>query len=164
MKPKPIAPGTGQESVWDYPRPPRIEDFDGHIIIKYAGEVIADTTRAKRVLETSHPPVYYIPPQDVKTELLSPADNHSFCEWKGSANYYHLNAGEKQVRYACWYYPKPVEGFRELKDHLAFYAQKMDECYVDDELVTPQPGKFYGGWITKNIVGPFKGEEGSEGW
>ncbi len=164
MKPTPIKPKPGEESVWDYPRPPKIEDFNKHIRIVHNGITIADTNRAKRVLETSHPPVYYLPPEDVKTELLSTADNHSFCEWKGTANYYHLNAGDKQVRYACWYYPEPVPKFAELKDYMAFYAQKMDECYIDDELVIPQPGKFYGGWITKNIVGPFKGEEGSDGW
>ncbi|KXK49799.1 MAG: hypothetical protein UZ05_CHB002001746 [Chlorobi bacterium OLB5] len=165
MKPKEAKkPKAGQESVWDYPRPPRIEDFSGHIKIIFNGEVIAETNRAKRVLETSHPPVYYIPPEDVKEEFLEPANNHSFCEWKGEASYYHLNVKGKQVRYACWYYPEPVKGFAELKYHMAFYAQKMDACFVNDEKVTPQPGKFYGGWITKNIVGPFKGEEGSEGW
>ncbi len=164
MKPEPIIPKTGEESVWDYPRPPRIEDFDGKIKIIFNGLVVADTTNAKRVLETSHPPVYYLPPEDIKMELLEKADNHSFCEWKGEASYYHLNAGGKQVRYACWYYPNPVPAFAKLKDHMAFYAQKMDECYVDDELVIPQPGRFYGGWITKNIVGPFKGEEGSDSW
>lgn len=161
---KPIKPKAGEESVWDYPRPPRIEDFNGLIKIFFNGEVIAETLRAKRVLETSHPPVYYIHPDDVKKEYLEQAENHSFCEWKGEASYYHLNVNDKQVRYACWYYPNPVPGFAGLKDHMAFYAQKMDECYVNGERVIPQPGKFYGGWITKNIVGPFKGEEGSEGW
>ncbi len=161
---KPIKPKAGEESVWDYPRPPKIEDFNGHIQIFFNGELVADTRRAKRVLETSHPPVYYIHPDDVKREFLEPAANHSFCEWKGEAGYYHLNVKDKQARYACWYYPNPVPGFSGLKDHMAFYAQKMDECSVDGERVTPQPGKFYGGWITKNIVGPFKGEEGSEGW
>lgn len=164
MKPTPAKPKEGEESVWGYPRPPKIEDFNGHIRIIFNGIIIADTRIAKRVLETSHPPVYYIPPEDVKTEMLSPADNHSFCEWKGHADYYHLNAADKQVRYACWYYPEPVPKFASLKNYMAFYAQKMDECYVNDELVIPQPGKFYGGWITKNIVGPFKGEEGSDGW
>jgi len=161
---KPIKPKAGEESVWDYPRPPRIEDFNGLIKIFFNGKVIAETLRAKRVLETSHPPVYYIHPDDVKKEYLEQAENHSFCEWKGEASYYHLNVKDKQARYACWYYPNPVPGFAGLKDHMAFYAQKMDECYVNGERVIPQPGKFYGGWITKNIVGPFKGEEGSEGW
>lgn len=164
MKPKRIEPKQGQESVWDYPRPPRIEDFDGRIKIVFNGITIADSINAKRVLETSHPPVYYIPPTDVKKEYLSPAENHSFCEWKGLANYFHLTAFDRTVRYACWYYPEPVADFARLKDHLAFYPQKMDACYVNDELVKPQPGKFYGGWITINIVGPFKGDEGSEYW
>lgn len=157
-------PKEGQESVWDYPRPPRIEDFGKKIKIIFGGEVIAETTHAKRVLETSHPPVYYIPPEDVKKEFLSSAENHSFCEWKGSASYCHLSIGEKTARYACWYYPEPVENFKELKNYMAFYAGKMDECTIDGEQVIPQPGKFYGGWITKNIVGPFKGQEGSENW
>lgn len=164
MEPYRIEPKSGQESVWDYPRPPRIEDFQGRIKIIFNGKIIADSIGTKRVLETSHPPVYYIPPGDVKTEHLTEAENHSYCEWKGSANYYHLTVGDKTARYACWYYPEPVAAFAELKNHMAFYAGKMDACYVDDEQVIPQPGKFYGGWITKNIVGPFKGEESSESW
>jgi uncharacterized protein (DUF427 family) len=159
-----VKPGPGQESVWDYPRPPRIEAFEKRIRILFNGILIADTLHAKRALETSHPPVYYLPPEDVKTEFLEQAENHSFCEWKGKASYYHLRVGNKYVRYACWFYPVPVEAFSELKDHIAFYAGKMDECYVGDELVKPQPGKFYGGWITSEIVGPFKGEDGSENW
>jgi uncharacterized protein (DUF427 family) len=153
-------PKEGEESVWDYPRPPRFEKFSKRIRIIFNGVEIVNSVSAIRVLETSHPPVYYIPPADVKTEYLSPAENHTFCEWKGDASYYHLRVGDKTARYACWYYPSPVKAFAELKDHMAFYAQKMDACYVDDELVTPQPGKFYGGWITKGIIGPFKGEEG----
>jgi uncharacterized protein (DUF427 family) len=164
MKPQRIEPKPGQESVWDYPRPPLIEDFPGKIRVIFSGITIAETTKAKRVLETANPPVYYIPAGDIKTEYLSPAENHSFCKWKGSANYYHLTVGNRTARYACWYYPEPVEDFARLKDHMAFYAKKMDQCFVDDELVIPQPGKFYGGWITKNVVGPFKGEEGSESW
>ena len=157
---KKIKPKAGQESVWDYPLPPAIENCKKQLKVIFDGKVIADSTRAKRVLEKGNPPVYYIPADDVKMQYLSPADNKTICEWKGEANYYHLNTGGKQVRYACWFYPDPVEKFKELKNYLAFYAQKMDECYVDNELVTPQPGKYYGGWITKNIIGPFKGEEG----
>lgn len=155
-----IEPESGEQSVWDYPRPPKIEDCSKHIKVISCGITIADTIHSKRVLETGSPPVYYIPPEDVKKEYLSPADNKTFCEWKGEASYYHLNIGGKQVRYACWYYPNPTPEFEQIKNYIAFYAQKMDECYIDDELVTPQPGKFYGGWITKEIVGPFKGEEG----
>lgn len=150
----------GEESVWDYPLPPAIENCTKHIRVIYNGTVIADSIRAKRVLEKGNPPVYYIPPDDVKMKYLSPANNKTMCEWKGEASYYHLDVGDKQVRYACWFYPNPVENFKELKNYTAFYAQKMDKCYVGTERVTPQPGKFYGGWITKNIVGPFKGEEG----
>ncbi len=94
-------------------------------------------------------------------EYLSPADNHTFCEWKGEASYYHLTIEKKQARYACWYYPEPVRDFLSIKNYIAFYPQKMDACYLDDELVTPEPGKFYGGWITKDIVGPFEGEPGT---
>ncbi|RPI18109.1 MAG: DUF427 domain-containing protein [Ignavibacteriae bacterium] len=159
-----IEPGPGQESVWDYPRPPKIEDTSKNIKIIFNKVVIVNTTHAKRVLEKSHPPVYYIPREDVETGYLSPAENKTYCEWKGQASYFHLNVGEKQARYACWTYPNPIPAFAELKNHLAFYAQKMDECYVNCELVTPQPGKFYGGWITKEITGPFKGEPGSESW
>ena len=160
MSVKHIKPEAWQESVWDYPRPPRIENFSKHIEVMFNGVIIAETNRAKRVMETSHPPVYYIPPEDVKMEYFSPAENKTFCEWKGEASYYHLTIGDKQARYACWNYPNPITAFAELKNYIAFYAQKMDACCIDDELVTPQPGKFYGGWITKNIVGPFKGEEG----
>ncbi len=159
-----IKPESWQESVWDYPRPPRIENVSKSIKVIFDGIVIAETIHAKRVLETANAPAYYIPPEDVKTELLSPAENKSYCEWKGEASYYHLNINNKQVRYACWSYTDPVPEFAEIKNYLAFYAQKMDACYIDDELVTPQPGKFYGGWITKNIVGPFKGAPGTESW
>jgi uncharacterized protein (DUF427 family) len=159
-----IKPEPWQESVWDYPRPPRLENVSKSIKVIFDGIVIAETTHAKRVLETANAPVYYIPPEDVKTGLLSPAVNKSFCEWKGEASYFHLNVNGKQVRYACWYYSEPVPEFAEIQNYIAFYAQKMDACYIDDELVTPQPGKFYGGWITKNIVGPIKGEPGTESW
>ncbi len=149
-----------EQSVWDYPIPPVIEDCSNHIKVIFNGNVIAETSNSKRVLEKGNPPVYYIPPEDIKMELLSPADNKTFCEWKGEASYYHLNISGKQIRYACWYYPNPTHEFEQIRNYIAFYAQKMDECYIDDELVTPQPGKFYGGWITKGIIGPFKGEEG----
>jgi len=152
--------GHNIESVWDYPLPPAIENCTKHIKVICTGTIIADTTRSKRVLEKGNPPVYYIPPEHVKKQFLSPAVNKTMCEWKGEACYFHLNIGNKQVRYACWYYPEPVDKFKELKNYIAFYPQKMDECFVDKELVTPQPGKYYGGWITKNIIGPFKGEEG----
>jgi len=159
-----IPPGTDQESVWDYPRPPRVEDTSKHIRVVCSGEVVAETRRAKRVLETSHPPVYYIPPEDIKMEYLRRASRTSYCEWKGQAAYYSLSVGDKQIEDAAWYYPDPTPGFEAIKDHLAFYPHLMDACYVDGERVQAQAGGFYGGWITSDIVGPFKGEPGTWGW
>ena len=159
-----IQPQPGQESVWDYPRPPRLEDSPKHIQIIFNGVTIADTHRAKRVLETSHPPIYYIPPEDIKMEYLSSTNKGSFCEWKGQAIYYTLVVGDKQVVNVAWAYPNPTPNFADIKDYLAFYATPMDGCYVNGEKVEPQPGNFYGGWITKDIVGPFKGSPGTWGW
>ncbi|NIM01566.1 MAG: DUF427 domain-containing protein [Acidobacteria bacterium] len=154
----------GQESVWDYPRPPRLEPEPGRIRIVFNGEVIADTARAYRVLETSHPPVYYIPPQDVRRELLGPSRRRSFCEWKGRASFVTLRLGSRAVEDAGWFYPEPTPAFERIRGYLAFYAGPMDSCRVGDEEAMPQPGGFYGGWITSNIVGPFKGDPGTEGW
>lgn len=154
----------GQESVWDYPRPPRLEPTTKHIQIILNEVVIADTRRALRVLETSHPPSYYIPPEDIAMQYLVPASGASFCEWKGQAGYYTVQVGTRQEVNVAWYYPQPTVAFTALKDHVAFYAGRMDACYVEGELVVPQPGRFYGGWITSDIVGPFKGEPGTQGW
>lgn len=165
--PERIAPGPGQESVWDYPRPPRLEPTSKHIEVIFNGEVIADTRRAKRILETSHPPTYYIPPEDCRLkEFFKPASNRStsFCEWKGMASYYTIEVNGKKAENVAWYYTNPSKEFSAIKDHVAFYASRMDECRVDGERVTPQPGGFYGGWITKDIVGPFKGSPGTMGW
>ena len=162
--PKRIEPGPGQESVWDYPRPPRVEPTSKRIKIIFNDVVIADTTNAKRVLETSHPPVYYIPPEDIARDYLVPRFNTSFCEFKGTASYYGLFVEDEQVSIAGWYYVNPSPGFESIKMHVAFYAQYMDSCTVDGEEVTPQPGGFYGGWITSDVVGPFKGEEGTLHW
>jgi uncharacterized protein (DUF427 family) len=159
-----IEPQPGQESVWDYPRPPRLEDSTKRIRIVFNGVTIADTQRAKRILETSHPPVYYIPPQDVRMDLLTPARRTTVCEWKGAANYYTLNVGGKVAEQAAWFYPQPNAQYAAIQDYIAFYPGKMDACYVDDEQVKPQPGDFYGGWITSEIVGPFKGDPGTMGW
>ena len=159
-----IKPGPGQESVWDYPRPPRLEDSDKHIQVIFNGQVIADSRRAKRVLETSHPPVYYIPPEDIRLEFLQPAGGQSWCEWKGQAQYWTLTVGDKQAVNVGWYYPNPTTPFAAIKNHIAFYAGPMDACYVAGEPIRPQPGQFYGGWITSDIVGPFKGEPGTMGW
>lgn len=163
-RPQRIEPGAGQESVWDYPRPPRVEDSTQHIQVISDGLIIADTRRAKRVLETSHPPVYYIPPEDIKMEYLVRNSHSSFCEFKGEAGYYHLVLRDLSVSNVAWYYAQPTPAFAALKDHLAFYPSKVAACLVDGELVQPQEGDFYGGWITKNIVGPFKGGTGSWGW
>jgi uncharacterized protein (DUF427 family) len=150
--------------VWDYPRPPRVEQTGKQIQVVFNGVLIADSRRAWRVLETSHPPVYYIPPQDIRMDCLSQAAGRSFCEWKGQAGYYDVCVGDKRAANAAWYYPKPTPAFAGIKDHVAFYAGLMDACTVDGELVQPQPGGFYGGWITSDIVGPFKGEPGTWGW
>lgn len=161
---QPIQPGPGQESVWDYPRPPRVESTDRRIQVIFNGQSLADTRRALRVLETSHPPVYYLPPDDVRMEYLIPSRNTSFCEWKGVANYYHVAVAGKRADNAAWTYPDPTPPFEALQDHLAFYAGLMDECTVEGERVRPQPGGFYGGWITEDVVGPFKGAPGTAGW
>ena len=164
MKPTLLAPGPGQESVWDYPRPPRLEPTPRRIRIVFAGEIIADTRRAWRVLETSHPPVYYLPLDDIRREWLIAAPGSSFCEWKGDAVYWTLRVGGREARRVAWSYPAPTPGFAPIRDHLAFYAGPLDECTVDGEAVCPQPGGFYGGWITTAVLGPFKGEPGTDGW
>ena len=162
--PTPETPGPGQESVWDYPRPPRLERTTRHIQVVLNGQVVADTRRALRLLETSHPPTYYIPRKNVRTDLLFPAQGSSFCEWKGSARYYTVRVGEVVAARAAWSYPDPLPRFAALKDHIAFYASAVVRCTVDGETVRPQPGGFYGGWITDDLAGPFKGSPGSAGW
>ena len=157
-------PGPGQESVWDYPRPPALEPTGRRIRIVVAGETIVDTTSAWRVLETSHPPGYYIPPGDIRPGVLVPADGGSVCEWKGRAEYFSVRVGGHELANVAWAYPNPVPRFAPLAGYVAFYAGPMDRCLVDDEVVTPQPGGFYGGWITADIVGPFKGGPGTAGW
>lgn len=164
MPPQRIAPQAGQESVWDYPRPPRLEPVSKQIKIVVDGRTIADTTAGYRVLETSHPPGYYVPPADIDMSYLQVTARGSFCEWKGNALYYHLIVGDRRIENSAWAYPNPTEKFRPIAGYLAFYAQLMDACYIDGELVTPQPGGFYGGWITQDIIGPFKGIPGSWGW
>lgn len=159
-----IEPGPGQESVWDYPRPPRLEDSSKHIRVMCGGEVLADTHRAKRVLETSHPPTYYIPSEDVQMEYLEVAQKSTWCEWKGKAKYFTIKIGDTVLPDAAWSYPDPTPEFAELRDYIAVYPSKMDACYVDGEQVQAQAGDFYGGWITSNIVGPFKGGLATWGW
>jgi uncharacterized protein (DUF427 family) len=159
-----IEPAPGQESVWDYPRPPRMEDSKKHIQVIFNGVIIADTHRAKRILETSHPPVYYIPPEDVKMGYFTPTSRTTFCEWKGLASYYTITMGDKSVPDGAWYYQHPNEAYASLATYIALYPSKMNACYVDGEQVQSQAGDFYGGWITQDIVGPFKGGAGTWGW
>lgn len=163
-RPQYIEAQPGQESVWDYPRPPRLEDSTKHIRVIFNDVTIADTQRAKRILETSHPLVYYIPPEDVHIDLLTPARHTTFCEWKGAASYYTLTVDSKAIEQAAWYYPQPSAPYNAIKGYIAFYPGKMGACYVDDERVTPQLGDFYGGWITSEIAGPFKGGPDTMGW
>jgi len=155
---------TDIESVWDYPRPPRVEPTDERVVIRFGGTVVADTRDAVRVLETSHPPVYYLPREAFGDGVLEPSAGGSFCEYKGSARYLGIRSGEALAEHAAWYYPSPSAGFEELAGRVAVYAGPMDSCEVDDEIVTPQEGGFYGGWITSRVSGPFKGSPGSRGW
>lgn len=155
------------ENVWDYPRPPALEKVSKRLRVVFNGETVADTKEGYRVLETSHPPVYYIPPNDIKKEFFVPTNRNTFCEWKGDCSYYSLKVGEKTAQNAVWYYPNPTEKFKPIKNFVAFYPGMMDACYVDEEQATAQPGDFYGGWVTKNIVGGqkgFKGGPGTWGW
>ena len=158
------APGPGQESVWDYPRPPALDPCDQRVRVVFNNITIADTTDALRVLETSHPPVYYLPPADVAMEYLTQENRTTMCEFKGRAVYYTLQVDERSAAQAAWGYPSPTDRFQALKDHLAFYASKMDACYVGEKQAHAQEGDFYGGWITDDIVGPFKGGPGTVGW
>lgn len=152
------------ERVFDYPRPPRLEPASRRVRVVFEGVTVADSTRALRLLETWHPPSYYVPPGDVRLDLLEPTTSRSFCEWKGAARYFSLRVGDKNAVECAWAYPDPSPGYEALKDCLAFYAGRVGACYLDDERVTPQPGRFYGGWISSDLVGPFKGGPGTEGW
>lgn len=165
MTPERIEPGPGQESVWDYPRPPRLEATDAHVVVEHGGLVVADTRGALRVLETSQPPAFYLPPEDVRTDLLEPTATRTFCEWKGQASYFDLRVGDRLAADAVWTYRSPsASAFEPIAGYFAFYAQRVDACYVDDERVTANAGTFYGGWITSKVVGPFKGGPGSAHW
>jgi uncharacterized protein (DUF427 family) len=163
-RPTPDPVGPGQESAWDYPRPPRLEPVGARLVVVLDGTAIAVTTRAVRVLETSHPPNYYIPLDDVVAGTLRRGEGGSFCEWKGRAHYFDVIAGTRVEHAAAWGYDNPSPAFSELRGRVAFYAGRMDECTVDGELVVPQPGGFYGGWITSRVAGPFKGGPGTRGW
>jgi uncharacterized protein (DUF427 family) len=157
-------PGPGQESVWDYPRPPRVEPVAARIRVVVAGVTIADTTRALRVLETAGAPVYYVPPDDARMDLLRRTEHASACEFKGIATYHDIVVGDRVVNNGAWSYRQPSAGYEVIRDHLAFYAWRVDEAWVGAERATPQPGRFYGGWVTSQVVGPFKGGPGTFGW
>lgn len=159
-----VPPRRGQESAWDYPRPPAARRDGRRVQVWFAGEKIADSGRTVRVLETSHPPTFYIPAGDVLVRHLEPSGRHSFCEFKGHAAYYNVRIGERVAGNAAWTFPDPAPGFEVITEHFAFYPSPMERCLVNGETVKPQPGGFYGGWITSDVVGPFKGDRGTEGW
>ena len=159
-----IEPGPGQLSVWDFPRPPTLVQWHETVEVRYGGEVVASTTEAWSVLETSHPPTYYLPPACWRAGLLRPATGTSYCEWKGVASYLDVVAGDQVAARAAWTYPAPVPAFAPLQDHVAVYPAAMEACLVDGVPVEPQPGGCYGGWVTPRVVGPFKGAPGTRGW
>lgn len=164
MRPKPDPVAAGQESVWSFPRPAIAQPSDARVVIEHAGTIVADTRASVRTLETSHPPSYYIPRDDIALGVLRRAEGGSFCEWKGEATYWDVMIGDIVLSRVGWSYPTPAPGFAALRDHVAFYAAPFDRCSVDGDKVTPQPGAFYGGWITRAFAGPFKGVPGSQGW
>ncbi len=150
--------------MWDYPRPPRLERSTRHLVVELGGKLVAHTGNAFRVLETSQPPAYYFPPGNVAAEHLRPSTGRTFCEWKGLATYWSVVAGDRVAVDAAWSYPQPTPAFAPLADHIAFYPQLMDACWVDGERVAPSEGSFYGGWVTSKVVGPFKGGPGTAHW
>lgn len=162
--PEPERPGPGEESVWDYPRPPRLEDLTGEITIELGGITVASTNRGWRVLETSHPPPYYLPRECFSDGVLQSAPGSSWCECKGQASYFDLVTDTKRAQTAAWTYPKPTAGFEPIGGAIAVMAGAVDRCTVNGEVVVPQPGGFYGGWVTSWVTGPFKGVPGSMGW
>jgi uncharacterized protein (DUF427 family) len=156
-------PGPGQESVWDYPRPPRCVPDRRRVLVRAGSTRIAETIHALRVLETASPPTFYLPREDVRLEYLEPAPGVSRCEWKGEARYFDLVLPERRVARAAWCYPAPFAGYEAIRGRLAFYPARL-ACFVDGERVRPQSGGFYGGWVTDEVVGPWKGEPGTESW
>ncbi|WP_317629350.1 DUF427 domain-containing protein [Sphingomonas nostoxanthinifaciens] len=153
-----------QESVWTFPRPSIAQPVQAHLRVVLDGRTIAETRRGVRTIETNHPPTYYFPPDDVAPGALRPVGGTSFCEWKGSAVYFDVVSGDVVRSRAAWAYPDPTASFADIRDHVAFYAAAIDACFVNGEQVVPQPGGFYGGWITSRVAGPFKGIPGSQGW
>ncbi|MBB2987312.1 DUF427 domain-containing protein [Terracoccus luteus] len=160
----PLPAGPGQESVWDYPRPPALDESDELVEIRFGGVLVASSRATVRVLETSHPPTYYLPLEAFSDGVLVPVDGSSVCEWKGRAAYFDVVAGGRRAARAAWRYPEPVAAYARLRDMVAVMPGEMDVCTVDGEVVRPQEGGFYGGWVTDRVVGPFKGGPGSWGW
>jgi len=164
MRPEPAVPKPGQESVWDYPRPPRLEPCPRQVEVIFGGRTLAITLASLRVLETSHPPNYYLPPDSIVPGCLVPSSRTSWCEYKGTASYFTVVMGDHTAADAAWTYVDPSPGFEALAGHVAFYPGAMEVCLVDGDMAQAQPGGFYGGWITSREAGPFKGGPGSEGW
>ena len=162
--PTPIPPGPGQESVWDYPRPPALVPVGAPVRVEFAGRIVAESAAALRVLETSHPPTVYLPPSDVDLAMLAETARTSGCEWKGHAVYLDLVWDGRRSEGAAWRYRHPTPAFAALRDYVSFYPGRTDGCWIGDERVEPQPGGFYAGWITSRVVGPFKGTPGTWGW
>ncbi len=158
-----IEPGPSQESVWDYPRPPSIVRDAREITVRCGEIEIARTSAALRVLETASPPTVYLPPGDVNMVVLSQSMGNSLCEWKGQATYWSVVLGDKQLKNVGWSYDNPTKAFQSIQGYLSFYPAQL-ACFVGNELVRPQPGGFYGGWVTDEIIGPYKGEPGTRGW
>lgn len=163
-RPPPEPPGPGQESVWDYPRPPALDRHDGHVVVRFADRIVAEAHRSIRVLETSHAPVHYLAPDDVDLSLLHETARRTFCEFKGAASYADLVVGDRRSLGACWWYPQPTERFADLAGWIAFYPSRVDAITLDGETVRPVGGDFYGSWVTSRVVGPFKGGPGTHGW
>jgi len=164
MRPKPEPTAAGQESVWSFPRPAVAERTAAHIVIEHQWSRIVGSRQTVRTLETSHPPSYYIPREDIAPDVLRRAEGSSFCEWKGVAEYWDVVIEGTVIERVGWSYPSPTPAFAILEDHVAFYARPFDGCFVDGQRATPQSGAFYGGWITDRLAGPFKGGVGSTGW
>ncbi len=163
-RPPPAPTRPGQESVWDYPRPPALDPSTELVVVAFAGTTLAESRRAIRVLETSHAPVYYLPPEDVRMDLLESIPRRTFCEYKGSAAYADAVVGDRRAAAACWWYPTPTPGFAAIAGWIAFYPSRVDRITVDGEVVRPVGGDFYGSWVTARVAGPFKGGHGTEGW
>jgi uncharacterized protein (DUF427 family) len=161
-----VEPGPGQESVWDYPRPPRVEPVPERVRVVVDGQDLADSANALRVLETAGAPVYYLPRADARMDRLTASPHATFCEWKCDAGYWTYEGadGGRRIPNIAWSYEAPLPGYESIRGYLAFYAQLVDEAWVGDERATPQPGRYYGGWVTSRVVGPFKGEPGTQGW